>query len=145
MLREALPLMQQNQEFIPAVKSQILFTIDAFPQSRILKESFEEAFAAWEVRVRQPQPQQPSAEMMLAVAEQMKAKAEQMIAQARMAEAQTKALAAGKKMELDEASLIKDFQKDQADAAIKAGNLKVEEQKAAGNLILQARKNKREV
>ena len=140
-LREVLPLMQQNLEFIPAVKAQILFTIDAFPQSRILKEAFEESFTAWEARVRQPQPPQPSAEIMLASAEQMKAQADQMTAQARMAEAQTKALAVGKKIELDEAGLIKDMQKDKADTAIKAGNLKIEEQKAAGNLMLQAQKN----
>ena len=83
------------------------------------EEAYENAFAAWEARVKAPKPAQPTPEQMLAQAEQLKAQAEIMTAQARAAEAQVKLAQAGEKIKLDRAKLIKDTQKDAAELALK--------------------------
>ena len=119
LLNASLPFMQANPEFIDAVKANVLFAVDAFPQSRVLKEAYENAFAAWGARVKAPKPAQPTPEQMLAQAEQLKAQAEIMTAQARAAEAQVKLAQAGEKIKLDRAKLIKDTQKDAAELALK--------------------------
>lgn len=123
LLNASLPFMQQNPEFIDAVKANVLFAVDAFPQSRVLKEAYENAFAAWEARVKTPQPQTPTPEQMLAQAEQLKAQAEIMTAQARAAEAQVKLAQAGEKIKLDQAKLIKDTQKDAAQLALESAKI----------------------
>lgn len=123
LLNKALPFMQANPEFIDAVKANVLFAVDAFPQSRTLKEAYENAFAAWEARVKAPKPQQPTPEQMLAQAEQLKAQAEIMTAQARAAEAQVKLAQAGEKINLDKARLLKDSQKDAAELALESAKV----------------------
>ena len=123
LLNASLPFMQANPEFIDAVKANVLFAVDAFPQSRVLKEAYENAFAAWEARVKTPQPQTPTPEQMLAQAEQLKAQAEIMTAQARAAEAQVKLAQAGEKIKLDRAKLIKDTQKDAAQLALESAKI----------------------
>ena len=123
LLNASLPFMQANPEFIDAVKANVLFAVDAFPQSRVLKEAYENAFAAWEARVKAPKPAQPTPEQMLAQAEQLKAQAEIMTAQARAAEAQVKLAQAGEKIKLDRAKLIKDTQKDAAQLALESAKI----------------------
>ena len=123
LLNKALPFMQANPEFIDAVKANVLFAVDAFPQSRTLKEAYENAFAAWEARVKAPKPQQPTPEQMLAQAEQLKAQAEIMTAQARAAEAQVKLAQAGEKINLDKARLLKDSQKDAAELVLESAKV----------------------
>lgn len=142
MLREMMPFMQGNPEFISSIKAQILFTIDAFPQSRVLKEAFEESFAQWESRIKTPSPQQPSAEMVLAQAEDKKANAEMAVAQARMLEAQAKAAQAGVELDIGKGYLIKDIQKDQADIAAKAAELKGKQEKNRADFMLKIQKER---
>lgn len=123
LLNASLPFMQANPEFIDAVKANVLFAVDAFPQSRVLKEAYENAFAAWGARVKAPKPAQPTPEQMLAQAEQLKAQAEIMTAQARAAEAQVKLAQAGEKIKLDRAKLLKDTQKDAAQLALESAKI----------------------
>ena len=135
LLNKALPFMQANPEFIDAIKANVLFAVDAFPQSRTLKEAYENAFAAWEVRVKAPKPQQPTPEQMLAQAEQLKAQAEIMSAQARAAEAQVKLAQAGEKINLDKARLFKDSQKDAAELALESRKQAADEAAQNANAV----------
>ena len=124
LLSQALPFMQTNPEFIDAVKANVLFFVFAFPQSRTLKEAYENAFAAWEARIKAPKPPAgPAPEQVLAQAEQIKAQAEMMNAQARAAEARVKLAQAGEKIKLDQAKLIKDTQKDAAELALQSAKI----------------------
>ena len=126
LLSQSLPFMQGNPEFIDAIKDNVLYVVDAFPQSRVLKESFENAFAAWEARIKRPAPAQPTPDQIIAQAEQLKAQAELMSAQARQAEAQAKIIQAGEKLNLDKAKLAKDTAKDVEDLKIKRAQLDAE-------------------
>lgn len=127
LLATALPFMQANPEFMDAVKANVLFVVDAFPQSRVLKEAYEEAFAAWEARLKAPQPPQgPTPDMVLAQAEQVKAQAEMLMAQARQAEAQVKAQEAGVKLDLERQKIQLNMAKDAADTDLQRQKLAVE-------------------
>lgn len=120
LLGAALPFIQANPEFADALKANVLFCVDAFPQSRVVKEAYETAFAAWEARVKAPQPPSgPTPEQMIAQAEQTKAQADMMTAQARQAEAQVKLAQAAQELDLDKAKLLSDTQKDAAELDLK--------------------------
>ncbi len=120
MLAQALPFMQANPEFIDAVKANVLFAVDAFPQSRVVKEAYETAFAAWEARVKAPKPQAgPTPEQMLAQAEQTKAQADIMSAQARQTEAQVRMAQAAQELDLEKVKTLQSAQKDAAELELK--------------------------
>lgn len=120
LLGAALPLMQANPEFIDALKAHVLFAVDAFEQSRVVKEAYETAFAAWEARIKAPQqPAGPTPEQMIAQAEQTKAQADLISAQARAAEAQAKMAQAAQEVDLDKAQLLQNALKDNQELELK--------------------------
>lgn len=120
LLGAALPFIQANPEFADAVKANVLFAVDAFPQSRVVKEAYETAFAAWEARIKAPKPPAgPAPEQVLAQAEQTKAQADIMTAQARQAEAQVRMARAAQELDLEKVKTLEGARRDAAELELK--------------------------
>lgn len=150
-LQAALPLMAAQPELAGMFKNLLNFTVDAFGQSRVLKESVEAALSALEQKFTAPKPSAgPSPEQMLAQAEMMKAQVEIKKAQLREFEMQLEAQktaaelgqSASKNAEdanIKTLQILQQAKASQADLQLKASKQQQDAEKAAAELMLKAR------
>lgn len=131
-LQSALPLMSQTPVLAPMFKNLLGFVVDAYGQSRILKESVESCLSALEQGLTAPRPQpQPSAEQTLAQAEWLKAQAE-------MANVEVKKMQVQLQLQQERARLEQDERKNAAEVQLKAAKLHSDARAKEADLLLKA-------